>query len=246
MRKLVEVCKELKLGNLEEIAGQVEYQNNQQYLADILELVLRKREARRIQRLIKQAKFPAAKTFENYCFDSITFPNGFNKEQLLSLEFIKRKENLLCIGAVGNGKSHLAAAIGLKACTEGKKVKFYRAANLSTELAEKHQKGNLRKYLQGLEKLDLLILDEVGFIPFDKTSSQLLFNVISNSYEHQSVIITSNLEFGKWNEIFGDDRLTAALIDRLIHHAHILGFTGKSYRYHAAMLAKGGVLTEDK
>ncbi|MDI9412813.1 MAG: ATP-binding protein [Bacillota bacterium] len=101
--------------------------------------------------------------------------------------------------------------------------------------------GNLNKTLKQLQKLDLLILDELGFIPFDKTSSQLLFNVISNSYEQQAIIITSNLAFGRWNEVFGDNRLTVALIDRLIHRAHILAFAGPNLRYEGAMLAKGAI-----
>ena len=112
--------------------------------------------------------------------------------------------------------------------------------DLCTELAEKHRAGTLGKTLKRLQKLDLLILDEVGYIPFDKTASQLLFNVLSNAYEQQSIIVTSNLEFGRWNEIFRDDRLTAALIDRLVHHAYILGFTGTSFRYREAVLARGG------
>lgn len=122
----------------------------------------------------------------------------------------------------------------------GKIVRFYRAMDLAAELVDKHRNGSLSKILQQLQKLDLLILDEMGYIPFDRTSSQLLFNVISNSYQQQSVIITSNLEFGRWNEIFGDDRLTAALIDRLVHQAYILGFTDPSFRYQEAMLASTG------
>lgn len=125
-------------------------------------------------------------------------------------------------------------------------MRFFRASDLCAELIEKHRSGNLNKTLKQLHKLDMLILDELGYIPFDKTSSQLLFNVISNSYEQQSVIITSNLQFGRWNEVFGDDRLTAALIDRLVHRAHILAFTGPSLRYEEAMLAKGGGQLEEE
>lgn len=246
MSRLAIVCKELKLGNLEGIASQVEYRNNHQYLTEVLELALRQRKARRTARLIREAKFPAIKTLDGYRFEPITFPPGFNKEQLLSLEFIERKENLLCMGAVGTGKTHLAIALGVKACSEGKRVRFYRAVELSTELAERHREGNLGKLLRQLEKLDLLILDELGYIPFDRMASQLLFNVISNSYEQQSIIVTSNLQFGRWNEIFGDDRLTAALIDRLVHHAYILAFSGESYRYREAMKKQGGGMKKDK
>jgi DNA replication protein DnaC len=240
MDKLAAVCKELKLGNIGELALQVKYRNEIQYLTDVLNLMAKQREAQKVQRLIRQAKIPVIKTFEGYQFDPITFPPGFSKEDLLSLNFIEQKQNILCIGAVGTGKTYLATALAVKACSKGKKAKFYRANDLCTELVEKHRLGNLPKSLKQLEKLDLIILDEVGYIPFDKLSSQLLFNVIANSYEKQSVIITSNLEFGRWNDIFRDDRLTAALIDRLVHHAYILGFSGSSFRYREAVLARGG------
>lgn len=241
MSRLTTVCKALKLGDLAEFVDQVIYRSNEQYLTDVLELALQQREARRIDRLVKQASFPMAKTLDNCKFDPITFPKGFSKERLVSLDFIKRKENVLCIGAVGTGKTHLAIALGVKACMEGWSAKFYRAVDLSTELAYHHRQGTLTPYLKRLEKVDLLILDELGYIPFDRTASQLLFNVISNSYERQSVIVTSNLEFGRWNQVFGDDRLTAALVDRLVHHAHILAFTGQSYRYRQAIESKEDV-----
>ena len=157
----------------------------------------------------------------------------------------EHKQNILCLGAVGTGKTYLATALGVKECSLGKKVRFYRAIELAAELVEKHRSGSLNKILRHLKNFDLLILDELGYIPFDRTSSQLLFNVISNSYQQQSVIITSNLEFGRWNEIFGDDRLTAALIDRLVHRAYIFGFTGPSFRYQEAILARGGGKPEE-
>jgi DNA replication protein DnaC len=236
--ELAAICKKLKLGDLTKLATQVTFENETQYLTDVLRLALKHREDKRIERLIRQAKFPVVKSFDGYNYDPITWPHGFDKEQLLSLDFIKKKQNIICLGAVGTGKTYLAIALGVKACSQGKKVRFYRTLDLATELAEKHRNGNLNKALQQLQKLDLLILDELGYIPFEKTSSQLLFHVISNSYQQQSVIITSNLEFGRWNEIFQDDRLTAALIDRLVHQAHILGFSGPSFRYREAMLAR--------
>lgn len=117
----------------------------------------------------------------------------------------------------------------------GKKVKFYRTADLATTLVDALKQGTLSKLNRTLTKLDLLILDEVGYVPTNKQSAELLFSVISSCYERQSVIITSNLELGRWNEVFGDDRLTVALIDRLVHHAHILSFSGESYRFRQAM-----------
>lgn len=233
--ELAAVCKELRLGDLGKLATQVTFQNETQYLTDVLKLVAANREAQRVERLIRQARFPVIKTFDGYKYHPITWPKGYDKEQLLGLDFIKNKQNILCLGAVGTGKTHMATALGVKACSFGKKVRFFRMSDLAAELTEKHRAGNLAKMLKQLQRLDLLILDEVGYIPCDRLSSQLLFNVISNSYEQQSVIVTSNLQFGRWNEMFGDDRLTAALIDRLVHRAHILSFTGPSLRYEEAM-----------
>ncbi|NMB46799.1 MAG: ATP-binding protein [Firmicutes bacterium] len=236
--ELAVVCKGLRLGDLGKLATQVAFENEIQYLTDVLKLVASNREVQRIERLTRQAKFPVIKTFDGYKFHPITWPTGFDKEQLLSLDFIEKKKNIICLGAVGTGKTYLATALGVKACSKGKKVRFFRLSDLAAELTEKHRTGNLTKMLKQLQRLDLLILDEVGYIPCDKLSSQLLFNVISSSYEQQSLIVTSNLQFGRWNEMFGDDRLTAALIDRLVHRAYILSFTGPSLRYEEAMREK--------
>ncbi|MGI6586175.1 MAG: ATP-binding protein [Lutisporaceae bacterium] len=139
------------------------------------------------------------------------------------------------LGAVGTGKTHMAIALGVSACQQGIGVQFYRAAELVAVLQEKFGQGLLTRFQAKLRKADLLILDEVGYVPFSQTGSELLFNVIADCYEQQSVIVTSNLEFGQWTSIFGDNKLTAALIDRLVHHAHILTFTGDSFRLKEAM-----------
>ena len=118
---------------------------------------------------------------------------------------------------------------------QGKRVAFYRAVELTNELLEKHEDGEEKKLMKKIEKADLFILDELGYIPFTKKRSQLLFSVISRSYEHQSIIVTSNLEFGRWNEVFGDEHLTAALLDRVVHHANILTFSGESFRFKKAI-----------
>lgn len=130
----------------------------------------------------------------------------------------------------------MAVAIALKACQEGKSVRFYTAAGLANILFEKNQKGGLNQYLNSLKKVELIVLDEVGFVPLHKDAAELLFQVVSDCYERRSMIITSNLEFSHWNTIFGDNRLTAALIDRLIHHSYILVFSGESYRLTQSML----------
>ncbi|MFW6026552.1 MAG: IS21-like element helper ATPase IstB [Halanaerobiales bacterium] len=235
MSKLKKLCKELRISNLEDIVSEVEFKEPDQYLIDILELAVKHRNNRRVKRLIKRAKFPTTKTLDNYDFEPISFPDNLDKTDLLSLDFIDKKENIMMLGSVGTGKTHLATALGIKACQKNKKVKFYRAIDLTNELLEKYKNGQANKLIKKIAKTDILILDELGYIPFSKKAAELLFSVISNCYEHQSIIVTSNLEFGRWNEVFGDDRLTAALIDRVVHHAYILAFTGKSYRFQQAM-----------
>src|SRR6056297_3351989 len=235
MSRLRELCKEFRVGNLQDLTGEVEFNEPDQYLTDLLELALKKRRSRKADRLIKQAGFPVAKTLEDYDFSPITFPESVDKEALISLDFIERKENVLMVGSVGTGKTHLATALGIKACMKGKRVAFYRAVELTNELLEKHEDGEEKKLMGKIGKADLFILDELSYIPFTKKRSQLLFSVISKSYEHQSIIVTSNLEFGRWNEVFGDEHLTAALLDRVVHHGHILTFSGESFRFKEAM-----------
>ena len=242
MDKLRELCKELRILNLEELVKEVEFNNPEQYLTDVLQLAVNQRRSRRVKRLIKLAGFPVPKTLDDYDFNPINFPKSIDKTDLLSLDFIDKKENILMLGSVGTGKSHLATALGIKACSNNKKVQFYRVVDLTNELLEKYKDGQANKLIKKIAKADLLILDELGYIPVNKKAAELLFSVISNCYEQQSIIVTSNLEFGRWNEVFGDDRLTAALIDRVVHHSHILAFTGKSFRFQQAMASRKGLV----
>ena len=142
------------------------------------------------------------------------------------MRFFEGKQNLLLLGSPGTGKTHLATALGLKACEQGYQVKFFRVADLVGLLEEALKQGNLTRIKKQIEACDLLILDELGYV---------LFHIIADCYEQKSVIVTSNLEFGQWNRIFGDNRLTSALVDRLVHHAHIIAFTGESYRLRNAL-----------
>jgi DNA replication protein DnaC len=152
------------------------------------------------------------------------------KEDLCSLAFIEKKQNVVMVGSPGTGKTHLATGLGRKACEEGYEVRFYRVAHLVEELESALRINRVSAFRKRLEKVDLVILDEMGYLPFSKEGAELLFQLISEFYEQKSLIITSNLEFSQWNRIFTDSRLTAALVDRLIHHAHILSFHGESYR----------------
>jgi DNA replication protein DnaC len=151
---------------------------------------------------------------------------------------VQRKENLILYGAVGTGKTHLATAIGVEACNRCKKVRFYQTANLVNKLLEAKNNNKLSSMLDHIEEADLVILDEWGYIPLNREGSQLLFQVVANCYERRSVILTTNLEFSKWNDIFCDEMMTNAMIDRLVHHSHLLTFSGQSYRLRNSLMNK--------
>lgn len=153
-----------------------------------------------------------------------------------SVSFIKEKNNLVLYGPVGIGKTHMSIAIGVNACMKGYKVRFYTVTELVLKLAEARKNGTLERLRNDLNGLDLLILDEWGYVPVDRDGSQLLFRVISDSYESKSLLLTTNLEFSKWGGIFTDDQMAAAMIDRLVHHGHLILFEGNSYRMEHALM----------
>jgi len=221
----------LKLGGLAKSWRTVEFESPEQYLRDLLTLEARERDTNRINRMVKMAGFHVIKTLDDFVWNkAIELPNGLTREYMTDLAFLKRKENLIFMGTVGTGKTHLAAAIAMKACEQGRHTRFFTAASLANLLLEKNQKGQLATFLKMMKKVELVVVDEVGFVPLHKDAAELLFQVVSDCYERRSLIITTNLEFSGWNTVFGDNRLTAALVDRLIHHSHILVFSGESYR----------------
>jgi DNA replication protein DnaC len=228
--------RQLRLGALAKDWAKIPFTNKEQYVTDLLELELREREVNRINRGIKSAGFNVIKHLDDFVWtNSVALPDGITQSEIESFSFVGKKENLILMGAVGTGKTHLATGVALSACHAGKSVRFFTAANLANILLEKNHKGQLNNLLTSFRKVDLMVIDEVGFVPFHKDAAELLFQVISDCYERRSLIITSNLEFSQWNTIFGDDRLTAALIDRLIHHSHILIFSGQSFRLKQSM-----------
>lgn len=233
-------CKQLRLGHIPKVYTKLDYDSKEDYLLALLQSEMQARASAKINRLIKKAGFSQLKTFEDYELEASAtkFTDSLSFEELKDLVFMERNENIMMLGSVGTGKSHIAVATGLEACKNGKNVRFFRVSDLVSILLEKHQSGSLTRFMKEMKKVDLLILDELGFIPFHKDGSELLFDLISESYETASVIVTTNLEFGQWNTVFGDKRLTAAIIDRLVHHAHILTFTGESYRLTHALSKK--------
>lgn len=229
--EIAEYCRRLRLGkNIALISDQIEAESHQEYLLKVLKEELAYRETKRKNRLIKQAGFYTLKTFEDYCFDEIKLPAELSVGDLKEATFISEKKNLILYGNVGTGKTHLATAIGVEACKQGRIVQFFRTAALVNLLNDAQRKGELVQLLKKLSKAELLICDEWGYVPLDRDGSKLLFQVISECYEQRSVIITTNLEFSKWVNIFYDEQLTAALIDRLVHHSYLLIFDGQSYR----------------
>ncbi len=232
---LKQQCKALKLAHVPSIYLDIPFNEPEQYLTALFQEELTSRQAKRIDKLIKKAGFPSTKSLEAFDWEMVTLPESSNKTELTELTFIERKENILAVGAVGTGKTFLALALGLKACMKGKTVRFFRCIDLANALLESHRQGRLKKTMDTLSKVDLLVIDEIGFVPLDRHGAELIFNVVAQAYEHQSVMITSNLQFGQWNSVLGDNRLTAAMIDRLVHHAHILAFEGESYRLRQAL-----------
>jgi DNA replication protein DnaC len=192
------------------------------------------REQRATQRRIKSAKFPVVKTLENFDFRAQPSINETLVRELMSGEYMDLCENALLIGNSGTGKTHLATALAFAACTLGKRVRFWSATALVTDMLELKDNRDLKRFLSQIEKQELLVLDELGYVPFSKAGAELLFEVVSRAYERLSLIVTTNLPFEQWSEVMGSDRLTGAMLDRLTHRVHILEANGESYRLREA------------
>jgi DNA replication protein DnaC len=211
------------------------------YLLGVLEQEIHQRENNRIQRGIRQASFPVIKTLESFDFKAIP---SISKPKLLKLmqgEYIKNRENIILVGSSGVGKTHIAISLGYEACRQGMRVKFYTAAGLINELLAAQQEYRLNRLEKQWLTPHLVILDELGYVPFSRVGSELLFQFCSSRYERGSLIITTNLEFPKWTEVLGDEQMTAALLDRLTHNAHILNINGDSYRFKQALAKQADV-----
>lgn len=205
------------------------------FLLALLEQEVAQRDANQIASRIKYAKFPAMKTLDQYDFKAIP---TLNKQKILQLsrsEYINDAENIIFIGNSGTGKTHLSIALGVEACHRGHVVQFWTAARLCNELIEAQSQKRLLQLEKQWMKANLIILDEVGFVPLSQTGAELLFQFCSSRYEKGSMIITSNLDFSNWTQIFKDEQMTAALADRLTHRAHIFAMNGESYRFKQSM-----------
>ncbi len=229
--QIAECCKELRLSrNITEMSETIKADSHQEFLLELLRSELAHREAARKEKLLKNAGFYTIKTFEEFRFDEVTLPGTVNRDYLKNCEFIDTNTNVVMYGNVGTGKSHLSIALGVEACKKGIPVKFYRTSALVNQLAEAKKSGTLSTFLKKLNKAELLICDEWGYVPLDRTGSQLLFEVISERYEHKPVIINTNIEFSRWVNVFYDEQMTGAIIDRVLHHCHLILFPGSSNR----------------
>lgn len=230
-------CRQLRLGRtIPETCDKISADSHLEYLARLLELEVAHRETARRSRLLNQAGFHGVKTFADYDFAEVKLSPGLTVDDLKTASFLADKRNLICYGNVGTGKTHLATAIGVEVCNQGKTVRFHQTASLVNQLVEAKKRGELGRFLRQFAKLDLLICDEWGYVPLDREGSQLLFQVIAECYEQRSVILTTNLEFSKWVNIFYDEQMTAAMIDRLVHHSHLLVFDGQSHRMRYSLM----------
>lgn len=200
------------------------------FLLQLCELELLERERKAAERRLKAAKFPSPKTLDSFDFKTQASINKPLYLELLRGEYIDKRENVLMMGNPGTGKTHLAVVLGMAACASGKKVKFFRLTELAAVLMEAREDRMLLRLKAQLAKLDLLIIDELGYVPASKLGAELLFDVISAAYERTSIIITTNLPFENWIEVLGNERLTGAVLDRLTHRCHILEMNGESYR----------------
>ena len=228
---LVEACKKLHFGSgLATKAKKIKADTHVDFLLKLFSSEIEERERKRRNSYMKAAKFDIIKTFENYTFEDIKFPSSLTADDIIECSFVPKRENLILYGNVGAGKTHLAIATGIAACDAGFRTRFWRTATLVNALIEAKNKGELSLFMKQFDKLDLLICDEWGYVPIDSDGSKLLFQVISECYERKSVIITTNLEFAHWNDIFADTKITAALLDRVIHHSHLLDFTSRDSR----------------
>jgi DNA replication protein DnaC len=209
---------------------QQERADYQTYLLRLAERESADRERRAAERRVKAARFPVVKTLDTFDFGGQPSINQELVRELARGEYIDNRENVLFIGNSGTGKTHLATALAFAACQQGRSVRFFTATGLVTQLLERRQDRELERFQKQLERLELIVLDELGYVPFSKAGAELLFDVVGRAYERTSLMLTTNLPFEEWVEIMGSERLTGALLDRLTHRVHIVEANGPSYR----------------
>jgi len=204
------------------------------YLADLVSYEVAKRRERRIQRRIGEARFPILKTLDGFDFSA---QPGLDRNEVLELfrcDFVAEAANVVLLGSVGTGKTHLAIALGMACCQRDHRVRFTTAAELTNAFVEAKREGRLSRKLEQIARYDVVNLDELGYVPFDREGADLLFGFITRVYERKSLVVTTNLPFAKWSDVFHDATSAAAVIDRIVHHATVLQTEGASYRLKTA------------
>ena len=202
---------------------------------------LESRERSKRQRLLRQARFPVPKAVEGFDWSHVRFPDGWGREEMLSLDFVGRAEDLVFHGATGRGKTHMATALGIEATRRGIPVRFFQTATLVLQLGKAKREGSLDRLLADVSRASLVVLDEFGYVPFDVDGARLLYQVISDSYERRSIVFTTNVEFSRWGTVFADDKLAAAIVDRVVHHGRLVEFGGPSRRLEESLMLGKGV-----
>jgi len=246
---LVELQANLKALNLSRVARSLEVLLRQakegglgceEFLLELTHAELQARAESRLNRRIKEAKFPLLKPLETFDFDAVPDLDMRLFRELVDGEYIQERRNVIFLGRSGTGKTHMATALGIEACRSNYRTRFVTCYGLVNELVEAREERTLQRLIQKYVRYDLLILDELGYIPFSKEGSELLFQVLAERHEKGSVIITTNLGFADWTQVFGDPTMTAALLDRLTHRAHIINCSWESYRLKQSLKLKGG------
>ncbi len=216
----------------------------EEFLLSLTEMELRIRGENRLKRRIKEAKFPLLKTLESFNFDAAGSLDRRLIRELMSGQYLVNHQNIILLGKSGTGKTHLATGLGVEACRQGRRVRFVTGCGVVNELIESRSERVLSRLVSKYARHDLLIIDELGYVPFSKEGAELLFQVLAQRHEKASVIITSNLGFADWTQIFGEATLTAALLDRLTHRAHIITCAWDSFRLRETLKLRGSRLPE--